>query len=68
MYGLFDVALWLARVVFALLRLYGIDLAAVLATLLVAGCTLVYVPARTTWTVQAGEQGAAATVPPKNDG
>lgn len=62
MYGVFDLFLWLTRVLFALLKGYGLDLAAVLAALLVSGCTLVYVPADTRWTVQAGDGGTAASL------
>lgn len=61
MYGIFGLILWLARVFLALLAPYWRDLVVALAAVAVAGCTLVYVPARTTWTVQAGQGGTAAT-------
>ena len=58
-----DVLNWLSAVVLALLESYWRDLIAALAVLLLTGCTLVYVPANTRWTVQAGENGTAVTVP-----
>lgn len=61
MYGIFDLILWLARMFFALLAPYWRDLVVALAALAVAGCTLVCVPGRTNWTVQAGQGGTAAT-------
>lgn len=62
MYGLFDLLLWFFRVLFAFMGVYWRDLLAGLAALLIAGCTLVYVPADTRWTVQTGDGGTAATV------
>ena len=54
---------WLSSVVLALLESYWRDLIAALAVLWLTGCTIVYVPANTRWTVQAGEGGTAVTVP-----
>lgn len=67
MYGIFDTFIWACRVALALLLGNWREVVTILAALFVAGCTLVYVPADTRWTVQAGDGGTAAALEQQKD-